>query len=83
VLFSAIPVFRIPIAEVVQVTRPSPRGLWLNPWYAFRFGNRIWGETVLIKRKRGLIKSIVITPDDPERFIEQYNGTKHEINSPA
>jgi hypothetical protein len=74
VLFSVIPVARIPISGVVQVACASPRSLWLNPWYALRLGNRLFGAAILIKRRRGLIRSIVITPDDPDRFIEQCNS---------
>ncbi len=76
ILFSAIPVARIPISDVVQVTRASPRGLWLNPWYALRLGNRIFGHAVLIKRRDGWIKSIVITPDDPDQFIDEFNRAR-------
>jgi hypothetical protein len=76
-LFSVIPIIRIPISQVVQVTRPPTDQLWLNPFYAFRFGNRLIGNAVLVKKKRGLIKSIIITPDDPDRFIDQCNREKH------
>jgi hypothetical protein len=79
VLFYAIPVFRIPLSEVVQVTRSPPRGLWLNPWYALRLGNRIFGGVILVQKQRGSFKSIVITPDDPDLFIDQYNQAKREV----
>jgi hypothetical protein len=84
-LFAAIPVIRIPISEVVQVTRASTTRLWLNPWYAVRLGNRIIGQAVLVQRKQGLVKSIVITPDDPDRFIDQCNKEKceDETRNPA
>ena len=77
-LFSVIPVIRIPISNVAEVILPSPRHYWLNPWYALRLGNRIFGGAVLIRRRRGLIKSIIITPNDPARFIEQCNSAKQE-----
>ena len=76
VLFSVFPVVRFPILNVVSVTRASRKGLWLNPWYALRLGNRIFGDAVLIRRRQGLIKLIVITPDDPDRFIDGFNSLK-------
>jgi hypothetical protein len=63
-LFYAIPMIRIPISQVVKVTRPSTVELWLNPFCAVGFGNRLIGNAVLVQKKRGLIKSIIITPND-------------------
>jgi hypothetical protein len=77
-LFSAIPIIRIPISQVVEVTRPPTGEFWLNPFHALRFGNRLIGNAVLIRKKRGLIKSIIITPDNPDRFIDQCNSEKRE-----
>jgi hypothetical protein len=77
-LFSLIPIVRIPMSNVAEVTSPAPRPYWLSPWYALRLGNRIFGEAVLIRKRRGLIKSIIIAPDDPARFIEQCKGAKQE-----
>jgi hypothetical protein len=75
-VFSSMPIVRIPISNVAQVTHPSPRQLWLNPLYALRLGNRLFGGAVLIRKRRGLIKSIIITPDDPAQFIDQCNSAK-------
>jgi hypothetical protein len=77
-LFSAIPIIRIPISQVVEVTL-LPRGEFrLNPFYALRFGNRLIGNAVLVRKKQGLIRSIIITPDYPDRFIDQCNSEKRE-----
>jgi hypothetical protein len=77
VLFSMLPLLRFPIQNVVTVRRFSQRQLWLNPFFpALRCGNRLFGEAVLIRSTRGLVRAIVITPSDPTKFIEQYDQLK-------
>jgi hypothetical protein len=78
VLFSMFPIARIPMSDVVEVSRATNRTLWLNPWRTLRLGNRIFGASVVIRRQRGLIRSIVITPSDPDRFIDQCNAMMSE-----
>jgi hypothetical protein len=70
VLFRLIPWMTIRIADIREVEECYPLELWkLTP--VLKFGNRLWGDCVLIRKKRGLIRSIVITPDNAHEFVEQ------------
>ena len=55
---------RIPLRDIEEVHR---RGALLHEnWSTFRFWNAI-----IIRRRRGILKNIVISPDDPDRFAER------------
>lgn len=55
---------RIPLRDIEEVHR---RGALLHEnWSTIRFWNAI-----IIRRRRGILKNIVISPDDPDRFAEQ------------
>jgi hypothetical protein len=53
---------RIPLADIVEVHRRGafPHESWSGP--------RFW-NAVTIRRRRGLLKNLIITPDDPDRFV--------------
>ena len=53
---------RIPLADIVEVHRRGafPHESWSGP--------RFW-NAVTIRRRRGLLKNLIITPDEPDRFV--------------
>jgi len=55
---------RIPLADIVEVHR---RGALLHENWS---GPRFW-NAVTITRRRGVIRNIVISPDDPEGFVDR------------
>jgi hypothetical protein len=59
---------RIPLADIVEVHR---RGALLHENWS---GPRFW-NAVTIRRRRGLIRNIVISPDDPDCFIDRLAAT--------
>ena len=69
-LFSAIPVMRIRINDILEIRGCSFREL-LMPSFALRLGNRVWGKGVVIRKKRGLFRTVIMTPDNPAGFIEE------------
>ena len=74
---------RIPFANIAEV-REFPAIGWnllrsARPIIACRWGNRIFGRGVLIRLRTGFIKSILITPDDPDAFIEAVRRHVKEI----
>jgi len=73
VLLAKIPLFRIPFSNIIEIRKISfKEGLGNDDSYsALKFGNRIWGEGVLIRRKKGLFKKVLITPDKPDEFISK------------
>lgn len=73
VLFGKIPLFRIPFSNIMEIRKISFKEALSNDEYflALRFGNRMWGECVLIRKKKGLFKVILITPDKADEFISK------------
>lgn len=55
---------RIPLLDIEEVHR---RGALLHENWS---GPRFW-NAVTIRRRHGFLKSVVISPDDPDRFAEQ------------
>jgi len=74
-LFRSVPLFGIPISEIWEVRECSGRDLW-KPGFALRFGNRLWGNCVMIQKKSGLFRSVIITPDNAQEFIERIQEAK-------
>ncbi|MGA2256897.1 MAG: hypothetical protein ABSG53_19775 [Thermoguttaceae bacterium] len=75
---------RIPFANIAEV-REVPGIGWnllpsARPVVACRWGNRIFGRGVLIRLRTGFIKSILITPDNPDYFIEFVRERVKEIS---
>ena len=76
-LFRLVPVMTIRISNIRDITECSPMELW-KPTFALKFGNRVWARCVLIRKKRGLIRSIVITPGNPREFVERIKEIQRE-----
>ena len=82
-LFGSIPLFGIPISEVREVRECSGKDLW-KPGFALRFGNRLWGDSVVIQKRSGLFRSVIITPDDTREFIKAVQEAKqHDLRGAA
>ena len=62
-----VAVLRIAYTDIVEVRRVGALES-LVPSTATRFGNRIFGEILLIRKSRGLIRKIMVTPDEPTAF---------------
>ncbi|MBF6570177.1 MAG: hypothetical protein IVW54_15005 [Candidatus Binataceae bacterium] len=69
-LFRLVPVMTIRISNIRDISECSPTELW-KPTFALKFGNRVWARCVLIRKRRGLIRSVVITLGNPHEFAEQ------------
>ena len=71
---------RIPLADIEEVHRRGafPHESWSGP--------RFW-NAVTIRRRRGLLRSIIITPDDPDRFVADLTmviqGRESRASNPA
>jgi hypothetical protein len=64
----------MPFSDIIEIRKISLKeALLANEFSTLRFGNRIWGGIVLIRKANGLFKTIVITPDNPEMFINNVN----------
>lgn len=57
---------RVRLDEIEEVHR---RGAFVHEsWSGLRFWN-----AVTLRRSRGLFRNLIVTPDDPDRFIEELN----------
>ena len=70
VLFGKLPIKRVPFNNIAEV-RVAPTVTEMLPFKGIAFGNRVWGRAVLVRQKRGLIRRLFITPDDPEQFVRK------------
>ena len=66
------------VTEIRKITYKEAI-LRLSP-LTLHFGNRLWGDIVLIKKSKGLNRSLVITPDNAERFIDDVK--RHILDEP-
>lgn len=71
VLFNKIPLKRIHYKDIECIIKMDQQYPSLNMIGAQAWGNRIWGDFVLIKRYKGILKQIIITPDKADDFIEE------------
>ena len=74
-LLGFIPQSSTKIEDILEIRKVSFSELlpWKNleslSW--FRLGNRLWGDGVLIKRRRGIFRKFIITPSEPEQFVQE------------
>ncbi|MGO9134505.1 MAG: hypothetical protein ACLP8A_10730 [Methylovirgula sp.] len=68
-LFHRLPICRVPIADISEVSKTSWRQLGMDT-VALRFGNRVFGPCVLIQKSKGKFRRVVITPADADAFID-------------
>jgi hypothetical protein len=63
VMFSRFPLKRIAFSNISEIKISSSLKEML-PFKAVAFGNRIWGQPVLVHQKKGIFRTIFITPDN-------------------
>jgi hypothetical protein len=66
------PVHRVRFDNIRDL-RVIPRNeCWFGPWGAFRYGNKLFPKKiVVIEKKKGVFKTILLTPDNPEEFVNE------------
>jgi hypothetical protein len=63
----SVPYTDLVCARLVSLDDPSTRdGI---SFFALKFGNRLRATYVLLRRRKGFLREIHITPADPERFL--------------
>lgn len=76
---------RIPFSSVREIRKVSfkealfPNGV--AGLLALRVGNRVWGEILLIQRKNGVFKTILITPDTSNEFVQGFLRYKNSMET--
>lgn len=69
-LFRLIPIYRIRIQNIESIDVIGWRELGVGV-FTLRLGNRLVLHDMVLIRKRGFIRSIVITPSNPYDFVAQ------------
>ena len=67
-LFGCIPIFRLPLKEIESIKKVGWKEVGIGG-ITLRLGNRMLGSCILIHRKTGWIRNVLITPSDPEQFL--------------
>lgn len=72
-LFKKIPLSQIAFENIAEIRKISYKEAVFGKetLMALRLGNRIWGDIILIRKKKGIIKTILITPDNATQFLQQ------------
>ena len=70
VLIGKFPVMRVGFDNIAEI-RVGPATKEMLPFKGIAFGNRVWGRTVLVRQKTGLVRRLFITPDNPEQFVRK------------
>jgi hypothetical protein len=77
VLLRAVPIYRIPVDKIESIQETPWSSLGVGGT-TLRFGNRIFGPCVLVRRRNGLFRRIVITPADADKFVEEVISAQHK-----
>jgi hypothetical protein len=70
IIFWFIPIYKISYSKIEKIKKCSFKELGPTKLFLLRLGNRFWGDFVLIQKK-GFIKSVVITPDNADKFLKK------------
>ena len=72
-IFGVIPIWRIKFNSIVSAREVTFMEVMpyrsMEMFSTLRFGNNLFGKMLFIQRKKGLIRSIIITPDNIEEYI--------------
>ena len=83
VLFRCLPVKRIAFSNIEDIQIMSfwkaIFGRGVKSMFCQGWCNRyLWGDAVVIRQRRGLIRDVVVTPKDPQTFVESMRKQTHD-----
>ena len=76
VILGGVPIKSIPLSEIDEMTEVSLKDTLTPDFKTLRLGNRLMGRILKIKRKSGLFRYILITPDEPDKFLHAWRSAK-------
>jgi hypothetical protein len=85
IYFFFIRVSTIPYISIQDIRMINWGGVMINPGISYinrPLGSRLrkpFGEYVLLQKKNGLFKNVLISPDRPEDFVEFVNCKVHKV----
>jgi len=68
VMFRTVPVWKSFFDDISDVRIISFAELLITP--SFHLMNRPFGQYVLVRKRRGIFRAVVITPDNPKEFVK-------------
>ena len=68
-LFGYFPLWKISYLEILDAHPATVRSLFSLRPFPFMFISRPGAQIVLIKRNRGLFRNVLVTPNNPDRFV--------------
>jgi hypothetical protein len=71
VLFKIVPIYRLSVDDIMLVEARSWLDFGITGFTALRMTNHFTLRGVLIQKRKGLFRHIVIAPDDPGAFVER------------
>lgn len=71
VVFRKVPYMYIKLANIAEIREVTFKEATFEKSLVWRCGNRLWGRIILIRRKKGIIKTILVTPDIADEFISK------------
>jgi hypothetical protein len=73
VLFRKVPIYRLRLTHVASVAKVTRRELAIKAAQGatLGLGNRPFGEFVLVTKRKGPFRRIVLTPPDAEAFVNE------------
>lgn len=76
-LFRLVPVFSVKISEISNVRKISFSETFGLGFFTLRLGSKMFGEMVLIEKRKGFFRSALITPDNAESFVAEIKNQKN------
>lgn len=86
IVCGVLPVKRIPIDKIVDVQRLSAKEAWTRmlvwegreAFCAQAWGNRVWGDALVIRKRARLFELVILTPDNADDFAEEIRRRMHQ-----
>ena len=77
VLLGIIPLVRVPFEDIEEIRKGSPRDFLHAKEFNYspvNLRSRLFGQTVIVRRKKGILRAILITPRDVDGFVAAVQG---------
>jgi len=69
----SLPVKTIAYRDIESARAAGMGGAMFSGLTGWKWQNRLFGRVVVIARKYGMLRNVLITPDDPDQFAARIN----------
>jgi hypothetical protein len=81
VMFGSFRVWRCPFEDITDIRFTSFLGSFFSP--ALHLMNRPFAQIILIRRRRGIFRLVLMTPDHPREFVRIIQEKIRSLSSPG